>query len=142
MADIVVPKLRLAVLCQHVEFDSEQRPFSLQEPLHTVLPEAGKSFPFEPAPMFLYAQLEDAVGTFPFRVVTRDEEGVEGNKTNTATRVFDGTSNRLIPIESVFELKGFRFPKPGIYMFHLICNQASLSDPRNAEPHPFPAPRL
>jgi len=139
---IVVPKLRLAVLCAHIEFDGNGIPFQLQELLHTVQPEAGKAFPFEPPPMYLYAQVEDALGSFRFRVVTRDEDGIEGNRTPQMDVTFDGVLNRLIPTELTFELNGFRFPRPGIYSFHLICNHASLSDPREAETEPFPAPRI
>lgn len=138
----VMPRLRLAVLCQHVEFDADKLPFSLQEPLHTVQLPAGAQFPFQPAPMYLYAQLEDAIGTFWFRVLTRDESGIEGNKTPQVEHTFDRASNPVIPVELTFELNGFRFPKPGIYWFHLMCNHASLSDPRESEPCPFPAPRL
>ena len=138
----VMPKLRTAILCSHVDFDANGLPFSLHEPLHTVQASAGKAFPFQPAPMFLYTQLEDAVGTFRFRVITRDEGGIESNKTPQTEVTFDGTSHRAIPAELTFELSGFRFPKPGIYYFHVICNHASLSDPKGTEPHPFPAPRL
>jgi hypothetical protein len=92
--------------------------------------------------MFLYTQLEDAVGTFRFRVVTRDETGIESNRPPYVEVTFDGTSNRVIPAELTFELSGFRFPKPGIYYFHVICNHASLSDPKETEAQPFPAPRL
>ena len=74
--------------------------------------------------------------------MTRDETGIEVNKTPAAEVTFDGTSNRVIPAELAFELSGFRFPKPGIYYFHLICNHASLSDAKETEAHPFPAPRL
>ncbi len=138
----VTPKLRLAVLCSHIVFDANGLPFSLQEPFHTVQPGPGKTFPFEPVPMFLYTQLEDAVGTFRFRVVTRDETGIEVRRTPYMEVTFDGTSNRVIPAELTFELRGFRFPKPGIYYFHVICNHASLSDVKETESHPFPAPRL
>lgn len=138
----VVPKLRAAVLCQHIEFDGNGLPFSLEEPLHTVQLPPEATFPFQPAPMYLYTQLEDANGTFWFRVLTRDETGYEGNRTPQAEVTFDRVSNPVVPTELTFELTGFRFPRPGIYWFHLVCNHASLSDSRETEPQPFPAPRL
>lgn len=43
MATRVPPALNLAVLCSYVDFDGNQRPFSLVEPTHTlsITPAAG-----------------------------------------------------------------------------------------------------
>jgi hypothetical protein len=114
----VAPKLWLAVLCQHVEFDANGLPFSLQEPLHTAVLPDGADFPFVPATMALYAQLQDALGVFHFRVELRNESGFVVCDTRPPVTIrFEGTTYRADPTEVVFNLKDFRFPAPGRVSF-------------------------
>ena len=59
----IVPRLTIALLCQDVVYDRDGRLFSLNEPLHTVRKPTGEPWPFTPAELMFYVQLEDAVGS-------------------------------------------------------------------------------
>jgi hypothetical protein len=138
----VKPKLRLAVLCAHVEFDANQLPFSLQEPIHTLQIPPGTVGGYRPPPLALYTQIEDAVGTFSFSVEVRNEHGFIVNpQPPRITITFPGTLHRAAPLEQVFTLD-ITFPGPGVYFVHLVCNHRSLHDPIAPDEHPFPPARV
>src|SRR5262245_16400336 len=107
MATRVAPFLRLAILCHQLR-GGQDEPFSLIEPLHTVqLPTDRFGHPL--SELFLYTQIEDAVGMFEFSVRVVDEMGttIPQPHIQTVTRTFDGGSdNRIIPFELPFRLVG------------------------------------
>jgi hypothetical protein len=135
MADRKSPTLDLAVLCDSVGFDSQQRPFSLNAPLHTVIvtpDESGRLL----APEFaLYVQMtdEDANGTFDFTVEVRtDTNVIIRHATVEPMRVtFFSRYHPPTPLEHVFVLRDLVFPAPGWYHFHVMCGLASMSDRPN-----------
>lgn len=138
----VKPRLLVAFLCSDVIFDGNGLPFSLNEPIHTLQIPAGTNAPFRPPPMSLYAQLEDAVGTFSFAVEVRDELGFVVNPNPLRRMIaFVGTGHTLVPLEQVFDLD-VSFPGPGVYFMHLLCNHQSLSETVKPGEVPFPAPRI
>jgi hypothetical protein len=136
MSDRKSPILDLAVLCSYVELDGQNQPFSLNEPLHTVLvsPDASGNLA---APEFaLYVQMtdEDAHGTYDFTVEVRtDTNVVIRHQSVEPVRVtFVKRYHPVRPFEHVFRLRGLVFPAPGVYNFHVMCGLASLSDRPNA----------
>lgn len=138
----VKPRLRLALLCSHVDFDANGLPFSLHEPIHTLQIPPGTTGRYHPPPLALYCQLEDAVGTFPFSVEVRDEQGFAINP--NAPRVvvaFPGTAYRAVPLEQVLEVD-ITFPGPGVFFVHLVCNHRSMHEPASPDDRPFPPARV
>jgi hypothetical protein len=138
----VKPKLRLALLCSHVDFDADGLPFALNEPIHTLQIPPGTAGRFRPPPLALYTQLEDAVGTFPFSLEVRDERGFVVNPNAPRVSItFPGTEYRSVPLEQVFTLD-IAFPGPGAYGVHLVCNHRSMHDPLTPDDRPFPPARV
>ncbi|MDY3553815.1 hypothetical protein R5W24_002929 [Gemmata sp. JC717] len=141
MAARLPPALNLAVLCSDVEFDGNQRPFSLNEPQYAigVLPdEHGRLSAPE---LTLYVQLDDehALGTFWFLIEARTASGfvIPGGRTARTEITFTGNPDPMVPFEHAFDLRDLVFPEPGWYHFHVVCNHTSLNE-RSA----FPASRL
>ena len=123
----IVPRLTIALLCQDVVYDRDGRLFSLNEPLHTVRKPTGEPWPFVPAELMIYVQLEDAVGTFNFSAEVRGEQDTVIGRTKHATPItFAGNADRHQPIEHVFSLPGLKFPSAGVYEFFVICNHLPL----------------
>ncbi len=138
----VKPRLRLALLCSHVDFDARGLPFSLHEPIHTLQIPPGTVGAYRPPPLALYTQIEDAVGAFPFSVELRDERGFVVNP--NAPRVslaFPGTEYQAVPLEQVFA-RDVAFPGPGVYFVHLVCNHRSMHEPLSADERSFPPARV
>jgi hypothetical protein len=114
MSDRVVPVLRLAVLCQSIEADGDDRPFALEGPIHTLRWPTGDRV-YQPPTMELYVQLEDAVGTFYVRGVLRPVgETTELFRAPAEEVVFDGITNRIIPLELGLVLGGLAFAAGGV----------------------------
>lgn len=70
--------------------------------------------------MVLYAQLEDAAGTFEFSVRIEDEHRNLVPQPNLRSRshAFQPNSDqRIIPFELNLVLNGLVFPSPGVYYF-------------------------
>ncbi len=123
----ILPRLSLAVLCQDVEYDADCQLFSLNEPLHTVRKPSGESWPFTPATLMLYVQLEDAVGTYRFTAHVHTEQGTVIEPVPAPTTItFAGHTDRSLPIEHVFSFPGLKFPSAGVYEIFVICNHAPL----------------
>lgn len=141
MANRLVPTLRLAVLCSHVDFDANGLPFSLNEPIHTIQIPSGTTGAYRSL-LALYCQLEDAIGTFRFSVQVRDENGFVVNPNEPpVTLVFPGAMNRVIPLEQVFDVD-ISFPRPSVYFVHLMCNHRSLNESTAPDECAFPAARV
>lgn len=139
MGGRVVPVLRLAVLCSHVEFDRDGAVFSLNEPVHTLRFPSGSSGRLSPPTMVLYLQLADGHGTFYIRAEVRNEAGTVQYRSPRPFEVhFDGTQYRTEPAEVVLDLERLEFPGPGLYEFHVLCNHMSFSDMTTPTPVPFP----
>lgn len=128
MSARVTPLLRLAVLCQRVEFDEIGRPFGLVEPLHTIsVPLDGFNKPL--GEIFLYTQVEDAVGSFDISVRVEDEnrDHVRQPHLASVSHTFAGGAvDRIIPHELILDLNGVVLPQPGLYYFIVRCDTTSL----------------
>lgn len=130
MATRVPPALNLAVLCSYVDFDADQRPFRLNEPLYalTVAPDERGRLPSRH--FSLYVQLDDehALGTFWITVEARTASGfvLPNGRTPPAEVTFTGNPDPVIPVELVLDFRGLVFPEPGRYYFYVICNHMSL----------------
>ena len=139
MSNRIPPFLRAAVLCQDVEFDGNGIPFKLVEPLHTIrLPRDRFGRPL--TEMFLYAQLEDANGTFLFSLRVEDENGsvVPQPNLRSVEHTFAGAADeRFIPYELSIRLFGVVLPAPGVYYFQLRCDTISLHQREGAARAPF-----
>lgn len=142
MSGRVVPTLRLAVLCAHVELDGDGLVFSLNEPIHTLQLPSGATTQYLPPTMMLYAQLADGVGTFHIRAELRNELGIVQYQSPPVEVVFAGTEYRVVPVEIVIHLDGLVFSGPGLYELHVLCNHQSFSDLRTPIPVPFPPLRV
>lgn len=126
------PTLDLLILCSHVVYDGNREPFSLNEPLHTVLAPADGSGKL-PAPEFaLYVQMtdEDAHGTFDFTVEVRTDTNVviRHLKVEPLRVTFGSRYYPVRPFEHVFVIRDLVFDAAGVYHFHVMCGHASLSD--------------
>jgi hypothetical protein len=127
-------------LCSYVDFDADQRPFRLNEPLYAlgIAPDLRGKLP---APEFvLVVQLDDehALGSFWIRAEARTASGfvLPGSRTPPVGVTFDGNPDPLLPCELVYTFGGLVFPRPGRYYFHVICNHVSLHgrDPISSPP--------
>jgi hypothetical protein len=128
MASRVPPFLRLAVLCQRVVRDSDQRSLGLMDPLHTISLTTER-FGQPLTEMFLYAQLEDAVGSFEFSLRIEDEHRElvpQPNLQSVEHAFLGGEIDRIIPFELTLRLYGLVFPSPGLYYFILRADTQSL----------------
>jgi hypothetical protein len=138
----VKPKLRVALLCARFDLTDHGLPFSLHAPIHTLPLPPGHVGRYRPSPLILYAQLEDAVGTFPLSLEVRDEEGFVINPgAPRASVTFPGTAHRAVPLEQVFELD-ITFPGPGVFFVHLMCNHRSMHEATSPDDWAFPPPRV
>lgn len=128
MGQRVSPFLRLALLCQRVDVGSD-RSSTLVGPLHTIaLPADLFGTPLDE--MYLYAQLEDAVGTFELSVRVEDENQqlVPQTSLQPVTHTFDrSTQDPTIPYALVLRLNRLVFPAPGVYHFIVRCDGDSRS---------------
>lgn len=138
MAVRLPPALNLAVLCSHVEFDGNRRPFSLIEPQYAlgIVPDERGMLPVPE--VALYVQLDDdqALGTFWFLVEVRTASGfvIPNGRTARAEITFTGNPDPLLAYEHVFDLRGLVFPEPGRYHFHVMCNHMSLNEHASIPP--------
>ena len=144
MAARVVPTLRLAVLCEDIEFDGSGRPALLAFPVHTLRFPPGVAERYRPPLLKLYLQLQGGVGTFYVSGVLREQgEVVEVYRTPRPVElVFEGDAHRIVPLDLVIELNGLTFPKPGAYELLVYANYANLHDPTGHIPHAFPPVRV
>ena len=132
MATRVPPALNLAVLCSYVDFDADQRPFSLAEPLYAlaVLPDERGRLPSEHFSLYIQLDDERAIGTFWIRAEARTPSGfiLPNGRTPPVQATFNGNPDPVVPFELVFDFRGLVFPEPGRYYFHVVCNHMSLHD--------------
>jgi hypothetical protein len=139
MPDRVVPFLRLAVLSRRIEVHDASQSIELIDPIHTIsLPAASFGQPL--AAMFLYLQLEDAVGAFDFSVRVEDENGRLVPQPNLVSREhrFEGAGlDRIIPFEMVLEFGGLVLPAPGVYHFIVRADTQSLHQGDSAARSPL-----
>jgi hypothetical protein len=132
------PTLDLIVLCSHVDFTADGRPFSLHEPLNTVIvtpDDQGRLL----APEFMaYVQMTDeaANGTYEFAVEVRCEGiRIPHLRVDPMQVTFGSRYYPPYPLEHVFVIRDLVFPAPAVYDFHIVCGHASMSDrPAAARP--------
>jgi hypothetical protein len=138
MATRVPPALNLAVLCSYVDFDADQRPFSLNEPLYALalIPAARGRLPGTEIELYVQFDDEHAKGTFWFSAEVRTPSGIviPGGRSDRAELTFTGDPDPLVPVEHVFRLRVLVFPAPGRYHFHVMCNHLSLHERPSAPP--------
>jgi hypothetical protein len=143
MGERIIPVLRLAVLCEGIAEDSDDRPFALEVPVHTLRWPEWEGERYEPPTLMLYLQLQDAVGMFFVTAVVRPfGSSIDIYRSKAAEVTFDGLTNRIIPFEMGLELTGLTFPRPGLYELFVYANHASLHDPEGRMPIPFPPVRI
>jgi len=127
MSERVLPFLRTVLLCHRIETDEFERPDRLVHPIHTIdIPQSLFGQPL--SEVHLYAQLEDAVGTFEFSVRVEDEnrDHVPQPNLSAVEHTFKGDGlDRIIPWEVSLRLDGLVFPAPGVY--HLIVRADTQS---------------
>lgn len=138
MAARLPPALNLAVLCSYVEFDGNQRPFSLVEPTHTVavVPNADGKLPGPELAVYVQLDDENAFGTFWFSVEVRTTSGIvlPGGRSRPREITFDGQPDPLQLCEKVFPVHDLVFPEPGRYHIHVMCNHLSLHSREHTQP--------
>jgi hypothetical protein len=138
MATRVPPALNLAVLCSYVEFDGNQRPFSLVEPTHTlaITPTPDGRLPVRELALYVQLDDENAVGTFWFSVEVRTASGyvIPGGRSRPVEITFAGHPDPLQLREEVFPIRNLVFPEPGRYHVHVMCNHLSLHSREQTQP--------
>lgn len=140
---VVLPVLRLAVLCQSIEADRKDRPFALEVPIHTLRWPKGHQGGYRPPTLELYVQVQDAVGAFNVRGVLRAfGSDTELYRSPPVQVVFSGTEHRVVPLEFGLRLNGLSFPRPDAYELHLFFNQVSIHEAGGRIPIPFPPVRV
>jgi hypothetical protein len=94
MTTRIPPALNLAVLCSYVEFDGNNRPFSLVEPTHTLAVSPDSTGRLPAPELAIYVQLDDenAIGTFWFSIEVRTASGIvlQGGRSRPVELTFDG----------------------------------------------------
>lgn len=130
MATRIPPALNAAMLCSYVEFDAEQRPFSLAEPLFAISAEPDERGRLKSPHFSLYVQLDDeyASGTFWIMVEARTASGfvLPDGRLQPKEATFAGNPDPMRAVELVFDFHGLVFPEPGRYYFHVVSNHLSL----------------
>lgn len=130
MAVRPLPALNAAVLCSYVEFDADQRPFSLAEPLFALAAEWDERGRLLSPHFSLYVQLDDehALGTYWITAEARTASGfvLPNGRLLPQEVTFAGNPEPLRAVELVFDFRGLVFPEPGRYHFHVMCNHLSL----------------
>ena len=130
MAARIPPALNLAVLCSYVDFDADQRPFSLAEPLYALALVPDGRGRLVSDHFSLYVQLDDehALGMFWVTAEARTASGfvLPHGRTPPFEVTFDGNPDPVAPIEVVFDFRDLVFPEPGRYYFHVVCNHMAL----------------
>lgn len=144
MAARVVPTLRLAVLCEDIEFDGSGRPALLAFPVHTLRFPPGVGTHYQPPAPKLYLQLQGGVGTFYVWAALREEgEVIELYRSPRPFElVFTTDAHRFLPREVVLDLDGVRFPRPGVYEVIVRANHVNLHEPNDQTPLAFPPIRV
>src|SRR3569832_145329 len=101
MATRVPPALNLAVLCSYVEFDGNQQPYSLAEPLYALAVAPDERGRLSSEHFSLYVQLDDeqALGTFWITVEVRTANGfvLPNGRTLPFEVAFTGTPDPVAP---------------------------------------------
>ena len=142
MSNRVIPILRLAVLCERVGTDKEDRPYFCV-PVHTIQFPPGVATNYEPPSLELYLQLQEALGAFNLTaIVEREGEGIELFRTKPLSLDFSGTEYQNVPLELALGVKGLVFPTPGVYELRIYANHVSLHDPDRQPGWPFPPLRI
>jgi hypothetical protein len=138
MSTRVPPALNLAVLCSYVDFDADHRPFSLNEPTHTlsVVPNADGKLPAPELAVYVQLDDENAVGTFWFSIEVRTVSGIvlPGGRSRPVEITFAGQPDPLQMHEDVFPVRGLVFPEPGRYHVLVMCNHMSLHSREQTQP--------
>lgn len=126
MANGQIPYLLQFLPCESAVLDLAVNAWVLTRPLHTVTLPPGTGFPFRLDDVWLYAQLTDAIGTYNLSVQLRmPQTQVILGRTVPTPRKFP--ANRMDVVEEVFQLTNVPFPRPGLYEFCLLANQAELA---------------
>jgi hypothetical protein len=133
-----IPVLRLAVLCEDVEEDGNGRPYRLTVPVHTIRFPPDIVGRYRPPTLYVYVQLQGAVGTFYIRAVLREEgETIELYHTDPTEVPFGNQDYRVAPLELTLELDELIIPRPGAYELIVYANYVSLHMPSERVPIPF-----
>lgn len=142
MSNRVLPILRLAVLCEQVGADDEDRPYFCV-PVHTIQFPPGVAKNYEPPALEVYVQLQEALGAFNLTaVVQREGEGVDLFRTRPLPLDFSGTEYQNFPLELAFDMKGWVIPTPGVYELRVHANHVDLHDAARQPGWPFPPLRI
>jgi hypothetical protein len=119
----IVPVARSMYLCDQIIGYQDARTdlygiFSGLEP-------AG-GFPYRHGPFYVYAQLVNGFGTVPFRfdiVFANSDELLFSTTSRNLT-----FPNRTTVVQLSFQVPGFRFHRPGRYLFELYCDNIWVCD--------------
>ncbi len=133
----VLPRLRLAVLCEDVEEDGTERPAILRFPVHTIRFPANTEKNYRPPVLFLYLQLQGGRGLYFFRVILR----VIGETREVTIAYFDDeldATEEVFPLERIVSLNRLVFPKPAQYELLVYANAVNLHETSDTVPIPFP----
>lgn len=142
MSNRVLPILRLAVMCERIEPDDQQRPFCFV-PVHTIQFPPGVTKNYRPPTLHVYLQLQEALGAFNLAVVLRREKSdIDLWRSDPELIAFDGTTYQIIPFEQDAELLGLVIPEPGDYEFWVYTNHVNLHNPDRQPGWPFPPMKL
>jgi hypothetical protein len=137
----MLPVLRLAVLCEDVDHDGNERPAILAFPVHAIRFPPGVSANYRPPVLNLYLQLQGGRGLYFFRVVLR----VVGQSREVTVAHFDeelDAAEEVFPLERAVALHRLVFPKPDVYELLLYANAVSLHEPSDHVSIPFPTVRV
>ncbi len=122
MARRIPPVARLFFPCDEADWSSKLNAWVLTHPRHTAALPPGATFPFRATRLWLYAQLTGGVGAFNLSVQFSDyASGVILGRTRPEYRTYPGGQQWRIA-EEVFEVTNLPFPRPEVYVFHLMAN--------------------
>jgi hypothetical protein len=123
-----------------VEVDGSGRPAFLRFPVHTLRFPPGVTRNYRPPTLELYLQLQGGLGTFRLRVKVRRVGGHQEIAASPPFQLILATPGDVDPIEARIRLNGLVFPNDDVYEFLVYANEVNLSEPREGEPPPCPAP--
>lgn len=125
-----LPALNAALLCSYVDFDADQRPFRLVEPIYALAATPDGAGRLMAPDFMLFVQLDDehALGTFWLTAEVRTSSGfvLPGGRLRPQEVAFAGSPDPLVASEHVLDVCGLVFPQPGRYYLHVMCNHTSL----------------
>ena len=119
----IVPTARSLYLCDH-EFGTDAGKFDLYGIFNAIRPTSA--YPYVKSQFCVFAQLANGLGRVPFQIDIREADSDQLiYTTRLNTLLFP---SRTVVIDVAISIQGCTFPRPGLYVVELFCNNVWVCD--------------